>query len=65
MATTDAQQLCPSAQREPDGSRAARRLRRDGKVPGVVYGGGEDPVAFQVDARALRPRSRTPARCST
>jgi large subunit ribosomal protein L25 len=42
------------AQREPDGSRAARRLRREGSVPGVVYGGGEDPVAFQVDARLLR-----------
>ncbi len=23
-------------------------------MPGVVYGGGEDPVAFQVDARLLR-----------
>jgi large subunit ribosomal protein L25 len=40
--------------REPAGSRAARRLRRAGSVPGVVYGGGEDPVAFQVDARLLR-----------
>jgi large subunit ribosomal protein L25 len=41
-------------QREPAGSRSARRLRRDGKVLGVVYGGGEDPIAFQVDARLLR-----------
>jgi large subunit ribosomal protein L25 len=41
-------------QREPSGSRAARRLRREGKVLGVVYGGGEDPVSFQVDARVLR-----------
>jgi large subunit ribosomal protein L25 len=40
--------------REVAGSRAARRLRRTGNVPGVVYGGGEDPVAFQVDARLLR-----------
>ena len=40
--------------REPDGSRAARRLRRTGNVPGVVYGGGEDPIAFHVDARLLR-----------
>jgi large subunit ribosomal protein L25 len=40
--------------REPAGSRAARRLRRQGKVLGIVYGGGEEPVAFQVDARALR-----------
>jgi large subunit ribosomal protein L25 len=42
------------ALREPDGSRSARRLRRAGNVPGVVYGGGQDPVAFQVDARMLR-----------
>jgi large subunit ribosomal protein L25 len=40
--------------REPAGSRAVRRLRRSGNVPGVLYGGGEDPVAFQVDARLLR-----------
>jgi large subunit ribosomal protein L25 len=31
-----------------------RRLRRDGHVPGVVYGGGEDPVSFSIDARELR-----------
>ncbi len=40
--------------REPSGSRAARRLRRTGNVPGVVYGGGEEPIAFNVDARLLR-----------
>jgi large subunit ribosomal protein L25 len=40
--------------REPAGSRAVRRLRRSGNVPGVLYGGGEDQVAFQVDARLLR-----------
>jgi large subunit ribosomal protein L25 len=53
MATTDTTGLTVE-QREPDGSRAARRLRREGKVPGIVYGGGEDPIAFQVDARVLR-----------
>jgi large subunit ribosomal protein L25 len=42
------------AHREPAGSRATRRLRREGRVPGIVYGGGEDPVAFAVDARELR-----------
>ena len=42
------------APREPGGSRTARRLRREGNVPGVVYGGGEDPVSFSVQARELR-----------
>jgi large subunit ribosomal protein L25 len=40
--------------RDPSGSRAARRLRREGNVPGVLYGGGEDPLSFQVDGRVLR-----------
>jgi large subunit ribosomal protein L25 len=40
--------------REPGSSRATRRLRRAGRVPGVIYGGGEDPVPFDVDARILR-----------
>jgi large subunit ribosomal protein L25 len=44
----------PVTHRDPAGSRAARRLRRDGNIPGVVYGGGEDPVSFQVDDRTLR-----------
>jgi large subunit ribosomal protein L25 len=42
------------ASRNADGSRSARRLRRSGRVPGVLYGGGEDPVSFDVDARELR-----------
>jgi large subunit ribosomal protein L25 len=35
-------------------SREARRLRREGRVPGVLYGGGEEPRAFVVDERELR-----------
>src|SRR3954453_3483882 len=42
------------APREVFGSRATRRLRRDGLVPGVVYGGGKDARAFQVGERDLR-----------
>jgi len=53
MASSDTTGLAVE-ERDPSGSRAARRLRREGKVLGVVYGGGEDPVAFQVDARVLR-----------
>jgi large subunit ribosomal protein L25 len=40
--------------REPGHSRQARRLRREGLVLGTVYGGGKDPVSFQIDARILR-----------
>src|SRR5580700_5522372 len=40
--------------RAAEGSRAARRLRRSGRVPGVLYGGGGDSVGFDVDARELR-----------
>ena len=40
--------------REAAGSRAARRLRRTGEIPGVVYGGGEDPLSFAVQERTLR-----------
>jgi large subunit ribosomal protein L25 len=36
------------------GSRAARRLRRSGRVPGVLYGGGGESVGFDADARELR-----------
>ncbi len=42
------------ASRDPHGSRSARRLRRGGRIPGVLYGGGSDPVSFSVDARELR-----------
>ncbi|ADB53649.1 50S ribosomal protein L25 [Conexibacter woesei] len=42
------------APREIEGSRATRRLRRSGLVPGIVYGGDADPLPFQVDARELR-----------
>lgn len=42
------------APRSAEGSRANRRLRRTGLVPGVVYGGEGEPIAFQVEARALR-----------
>src|SRR5271155_4326247 len=40
--------------RAAEGSRAVRRLRRSGRVPGVLYGGGGEPVGFDADARELR-----------
>jgi large subunit ribosomal protein L25 len=40
--------------RAAGGSREVRRLRRSGRVPGVLYGGGGDSVSFDADARELR-----------
>jgi large subunit ribosomal protein L25 len=40
--------------RESAHSRATRRLRREGRVPGVLYGLGTDPQPFSVDERELR-----------
>ncbi len=40
--------------RTEQGSRAMRRLRRAGAVPGVIYGGAGEPVAFAVNALILR-----------
>jgi large subunit ribosomal protein L25 len=39
--------------REQLGSRETRRLRRQGRIPGVLYGGGK-PVAISVAERELR-----------
>src|SRR5947199_6778966 len=40
--------------RTQTGSRAARRMRRSGRVPGVLYGGDGGSLCFDVDARELR-----------
>jgi large subunit ribosomal protein L25 len=43
-----------AAPRGEFGSRGARRLRRSGVVPGVVYGAGKEARSFQVGARDVR-----------
>jgi large subunit ribosomal protein L25 len=40
--------------REVSNSRSTRRLRRQGQVPGVLYGGDDDAMPFAVDERELR-----------
>ncbi len=40
--------------RERTGTGGARDTRRDGKVPGVLYGGAKDPVAIAVLSKELR-----------
>jgi len=42
------------AMRSESGSSAARRLRRRGLVPGVMYGRGIAPMPLAVDAKRLR-----------
>ena len=39
--------------RSAKGTGASRRLRRESKVPGVVYGAGKDAVSVEFDAKAL------------
>ena len=41
------------SRREGTGKEVAKKLRRDGKVPAVVYGGHKEPVAITVDRKAV------------
>lgn len=41
------------------GKKAAKSIRREGQVPCVLYGGGEN-VAFSVEAKSLKPLIYTP-----
>ena len=45
--------------RERTGTGGARATRREGKVPGVLYGGGKDPVAIAVKANEFRKAVQT------
>jgi large subunit ribosomal protein L25 len=45
----------------PVGTRPARRLRTEGRVPAVVYGPGVDPLPVVVQARDLRAALSTEA----
>jgi large subunit ribosomal protein L25 len=53
-ATTDTSATLQVTSRTAEGSRSARRLRRTGQVPGVIYGGDGGPELFAVDGRILR-----------
>ena len=39
--------------RRDAGKGASRRLRREGKIPGIMYGGGQTPTGVAFDANAL------------
>jgi large subunit ribosomal protein L25 len=53
-ASTDTSTTLDLTSRAAEGSRSARRLRRTGQVPGVIYGGDGDAELFAVDGRILR-----------
>ncbi|HKW16099.1 MAG TPA: 50S ribosomal protein L25 [Terriglobales bacterium] len=45
--------LLEAQQREPGTKNDARRVRRDGKIPGVVYGAGKQAMPVSVDPRQV------------
>ena len=47
-----------AAARDRAGKGAARAIRREGGVPGVIYGGGQDAVMLTIDPRILHARMR-------
>ena len=51
--------------RNADGSAAARRLRAEGQIPGVLYGHGMTPLSLTVERRELRLALSGPAGSNT
>lgn len=47
-----------ATERTGTGKGAARQARRDGLVPGIVYGGGADPLPINLDFNKLLQRLR-------
>lgn len=47
--------------RKVQGTGASRRLRRDGKVPGIVYGGKDQPLVIELEHNALMLQLRKEA----
>lgn len=45
--------------REELGKNVNRRLRKEGQIPAVVYGGGMDPVTIKVDDKTVRTLLRS------
>ena len=43
----------PAEARERAGKGASRELRRNGRVPAVIYGGNEEPTTIHVEEKLL------------
>jgi large subunit ribosomal protein L25 len=53
MATALETNVLEAQTREPGTKNHARRVRRDGKIPAVVYGAGKDSLPITVDPRVV------------
>lgn len=53
MATKQQQRTLPIERREKTGTTASQALRREGKVPGVLYGHGSAPMHVAFEQRAF------------
>src|SRR5690348_1833153 len=51
MATATEKALLEAQPRTPGSKNDARRVRRDGKLPGVLYGAGKDAVPVSLEPR--------------
>jgi large subunit ribosomal protein L25 len=49
----------PAEARERAGKGASRALRREGRVPAVIYGGNEEPTTIHVEAKLLMKQLMT------
>ena len=49
----------PAETRDRAGKGASRALRREGRVPAVIYGGNEEPLAIHVEEKLLRKQLGT------
>ena len=54
MATATAENNVDAKPRQGGGKNDARRLRRTGMIPAVVYGAGQDAMAIAVDPKQMR-----------
>jgi large subunit ribosomal protein L25 len=53
MATATENNILQGQPRTPGNKNDARRVRRDGKIPGVVYGASKDAVTVSLDPRQV------------
>ena len=45
--------VLPASNRDGHGKGAARALRREGKIPGVIYGKGQQPVSIALPVKEV------------